>query len=237
MAEPNSNQENSDWVDLDGNNVAIKQDEGMTQEHHQICEQAARKQAANAKKNGKSAETEYNNKLRCIQYEQKVNSETIADIPIHKSPQRKHNTSGSNLLAWSIGSYVRVSPDTSPGKKSQGGEGFVVAMDKVGRDTFLSVKYEEYCATQIEHSIPICHITPSILPTYQSQLQHSNRRSKRNNNNNETFVENNESKKRTYNSLVDKLQDASKMKKKKDGERLNWVLRAVEIETVTLELL
>ena len=99
MAEQNYNQDNNDWVDSDGRNVAVKPEDIVTLEHHQICREAANKQAANAKKNEKSAETEYNNKLRCIQYEQKVNSESIADVPIHKSPQRKPNISGSNLLA------------------------------------------------------------------------------------------------------------------------------------------
>ena len=210
MAEANDNSNNHEWVDLDGVNAATKPEQGLTIRHHQICEQAAKKQAATAKKTGKSAETEYNNKLKCVLYEEKMNCEQMKNIPLHSSGKNTFSSTSSKQLSWSIGSYVKVCPDTSPGNKSYGGEGYIIACNKVGRDTFVTVKYQAFCAAKVEHDIPLNRITPSTLPIYDSQLKVGNRKSPRQANSQSSTVCIQQPQKRKYDSLIDKLCDAGK---------------------------
>ena len=211
----------TEFVDLDGGLAAVKPEERVSAEHHLICERAAKKQATAAKKSGKSAINEYNNKLRCIKHEQVVNLKSLADIPLHKSANSKVHNPTATELALTIGSYVKVLADTSPGKNSQGGEGYIMGKHKIGRDTYFSVKYVEFCATRSEHNISLDRITPTMLPIHESQVQFKNKPVTRDigtpskvNEKPNTM----QSQKRKFKTLIEEMEYASK-KKLKTGWR------------------
>ena len=145
----------------------------MTLDYQQICKKAAQKQAATSKRAGKSAEKEYENKMRCVQHEKMANTQTVYDIPLHKTSQSSIERSSCTDMTWSPGTYVRVLSDFTVGNSSFGGEGYIINSYKVGRETFVSVKYEDYSATKSERDIAVHRLTEITLPIHGSQLQPS----------------------------------------------------------------
>ena len=127
--------------------------------NHQIAEKAAQTHQIAAEKAKKDAETEYNNKLRCLEFEKMSTLKVVNEVPLHTDTPSTFAGHLTKESAWSIGMYVRVSSDFTAGANSFGGDGWLVKIEKIGRGVYVDIAYEEYCATRGETGVSIGRVT------------------------------------------------------------------------------
>jgi hypothetical protein len=109
------------------------------------------------------ADVEYNNKLRCVQFELQTRLEQSQTQPITTSvaPLGMLSRLSAGLLI-SPGEYVLVQADLSEGHHSHGGKGWVKAVDGTGALLTVTVGYHESesgCQHRSESGIPISRLT------------------------------------------------------------------------------
>ena len=75
--------------------------------NRQIAEKAAQTHRIAAEKAKRDAETEYNNKLRCLEFEKMSTLKVVNEVPLHTDTPSTFTRHQPKESAWSIGMYVR----------------------------------------------------------------------------------------------------------------------------------
>lgn len=131
-----------------------------------ISSQKAQKAAAKLKKRAaqttKDASAEFANKKRCSEFEIATLKRGVSLSNLTTAPKPKRQAISTPKIAISVGSYVQVEPDLSPGKKSFGGTGYVVAV-RNGNNPLFKVKYD---LGGTEKDIPLERLTVVPNPIY-----------------------------------------------------------------------
>jgi hypothetical protein len=117
----------------------------------------AKKAAAKAQRR---AETEFDDRLKCAELEQKKRHvEAYASDLSTECPQKRSLFDSSTTLLLTCGAFVLIQQDLSPGMCSYGGEGWVTEVSGYGASTKATVKYLENEPGCIEANIPLRRIT------------------------------------------------------------------------------
>jgi len=120
----------------------------------------AKRDADNA---SKTADAEYDHKLRCAEFEKDVRMKLATDVPLTTAPPTKTRDGIMDKPAFSVGSFVLVTPDLKPGKCSHGGKAWIIGVEGLGGDTLSTVQYlPSESATGEETGVPVDRIT--VLP-------------------------------------------------------------------------
>ena len=139
----------------------------------QVDEAASRKAAHQlkiiAQRVTNASKMEYNNKRECRMFERKVQSEQ-ADESALTTPLQKQTFGINSRTSVTVGEFVVVTPDLSPGKKSFGGQGWVTAVNKIGQETSFEIKNIESELQNTESHVALSRVTVATPPQQVAQL-------------------------------------------------------------------
>ena len=115
-----------------------------------------------AKKKAEEAAKEYENKQKCIELEDSSRflESTVSDLTTESRKMREFATKTVQSIAarvFSVGDYVRVSPDLTLGMLSYGGLGFIVDVD--ASQYTASIKYGDQDGRACEKNVAYSRIT------------------------------------------------------------------------------
>lgn len=126
---------------------------------------AAKKLKTKATKLTKEAQEEFENKRRCVEFEIAQRKEQLTTVSSVTTAPKSRSKSFAKVVV-SVGDYVKVKEDLSPGKCSHGGTGFVIAVDGDGGKLKAAVKYDEGMSGTVENDVPLKRITVSPVPLH-----------------------------------------------------------------------
>jgi hypothetical protein len=115
--------------------------------------------------------TEFNDKRRCTELENAVHGDQTSELTTAKTKRLRL----AQRISITVGEYVRISPDLTPGKCSHGGTGYVIACSPSSDDaasTSFTVKYDECTGTTTtEKDIPVTRLTVLPIPAHRARQQ------------------------------------------------------------------
>ena len=143
------------------------------EESHKTATAAAVKAAKAAEEAAQAAATEFANKRKCTELEQEERAKQSAASNLTTANVTPHSL---NMKAdITVGDYVFVEADLSPGMHSHGGHGFVMAALGASVDRLFTVKYDAASVHggQIERDIPYSRVTevPTVFAATKQQRE------------------------------------------------------------------
>ena len=169
MTDPNGSHRAIPTADSPHDNVAPLTKPYSTELHASISQKAARtlKKVADTAQN--DYEVEQTNKEKCLAFEAMEEERRQKKFDLI-SPNKYNHMEQKKASIITIGSYVFVEPDLSPGIKSYGGKGWVRDVDRVGRDIVYEIAYLETEAAKVERNVPLRRVVPSVAPQQLAQI-------------------------------------------------------------------